>query len=73
MRYSGPAALACLLVALPHLARSAENEASPWNLSSLSRAPLVYKAPQQQPTNGIKAIFYKGLPWKGKPTRIFAY
>jgi hypothetical protein len=27
----------------------------------------------QYSTNDVKAIFYEGLPWKGRPTRVFAY
>jgi dienelactone hydrolase len=46
--------------------------ASPWNLSALSAAPPMACAPEfQEP--GVKALFYEGLPYKGQPTRAFAW
>lgn len=44
----------------------------PWNLKALSNPPKVYDAPESGAPD-VKAIFYDGLPWKGKPTRVFAY
>ncbi len=44
----------------------------PWDIQSLSVAPKTYDDPAHS-TNDIKASFYEGLPWKGKPTRVFAY
>jgi len=45
---------------------------SPWNMESLASAPRVDPDPQLS-VEGVQAIFYEGLPWKGRPTRIFAY
>jgi dienelactone hydrolase len=44
----------------------------PWNFDQLSQPPKIYNAPAFA-TNGIRAVFFDGLPWKGKPTRVFAY
>jgi len=44
----------------------------PWDVPALSTAPKFIEDPKLG-TNGIKAIFYESLPWKGKPTRVFAY
>lgn len=43
-----------------------------WDIDSLYRVPEVDDAPGYS-TNGVKAVFYKGLSWKGRPTRVFAY
>jgi dienelactone hydrolase len=32
----------------------------------------VFDAPEYA-TNGVKAVFYEGVPYQGKPTRVFAY
>lgn len=47
-------------------------ELMPWNLQQLSRPPATFNASAHS-TNGVEAIFYEGLPWRGKPTRVFAY
>jgi|GEM_PF-252647 len=44
----------------------------PWNLDQLSSPPKTCDA-SAFATNGIRAVFFDGLPWKGKPTRVFAY
>ncbi len=46
--------------------------AVPWNLKALSKAPATCPAPGFE-TNGVRAIFFDGLPWQGKPTRVFAF
>ena len=43
-----------------------------WNIKALSEAPAIYEDAGRS-ADGVNAIFYQGLPWKGKPTRIFAY
>ena len=43
-----------------------------WDLEALSRPPAVHPAPGFERT-GLRALFYEGLPWKGKPTRAFAW
>lgn len=51
---------------------AAENDANPWDMKVLSVAPKLFDAPSQS-SNAVKAIFYEGLPWKDKPSRVFAY
>ena len=43
-----------------------------WNMSALSTAPKVYPADDFKET-GVRSLFFEGLPWKGKPTRVFAW
>lgn len=38
----------------------------------MSKAPATSPAPGFE-TNGVRAIFFDGLPWQGKPTRVFAF
>ena len=45
---------------------------SPWNLSRFSEPPKVYPAAAPQDST-LRAVFYEGPPWKGNPTRIFAW
>ncbi len=41
-------------------------------LAAFAMAPRVYEeAPTD--TEGVRSLFYEGLPWKGKATRVFAY
>jgi len=44
----------------------------PWNLPELFKAPKMYDAPQYA-TNNVKACFFESVPYKGKPTRVFAF
>jgi len=44
----------------------------PWNLQALAPAPKIFEDPQRS-SDDVKAIFYEGVPWRGKPTRVFAY
>jgi dienelactone hydrolase len=44
---------------------------TPWNFAALSRAPQVFEAKTSEP--GVRALFFEGVPWRGKPTRVFAY
>lgn len=43
-----------------------------WDMESLSIAPAVHAAPGIE-SEGVKALFYDALPWKGRPTRVFAW
>ena len=45
--------------------------AGPWNLDKLSAPPRVY--PAQMREESMHAIFFEGVPWRGKPTRVFAW
>jgi dienelactone hydrolase len=47
-------------------------QALPWDREALFKTPQVFDAPEYA-TNGVKAIFYEGEPYQGKPTRVFAY
>lgn len=44
----------------------------PWDLQQLSTAPAHYPAPGFR-EDGVKAVFYESLPYRGKPTRVFAW
>ncbi|UKS28672.1 acetylxylan esterase [Paenibacillus sp. HWE-109] len=46
--------------------------ALPWNLEALNQVPNVFPIPEMDEGN-IKAIFYEGLPYQGRKTRVFAY
>jgi dienelactone hydrolase len=43
-----------------------------FDLQSLSRVPATFPADDLK-ADGVTALYYEGLPWKGKPTRVFAY
>ncbi len=38
-----------------------------------AKAPVTHPAEGFAPEGGIRAVFYDALPWKGKPTRVFAW
>ena len=44
----------------------------PWDMQALAAAPRVFEDPERS-GDDVKAIFYQGVPWRGKPTRVFAY
>jgi hypothetical protein len=43
----------------------------PWKLTDLEKTPQSWEAPN--PEVGVKAVWIAGPPYKGKPTRAFAY
>ena len=43
-----------------------------WDMAALSEALAVWGDPNRS-VGDVQAIFYEGLAWKGKPTRVFAY
>jgi dienelactone hydrolase len=45
---------------------------SSWDREALSKAPVTAAAEGFE-AEGLKAITYEGRPWKGKPTRVFAW
>lgn len=45
---------------------------APWDLEQLSAAPAVHEAPGFE-AEGVRALFYEGQPYKGNPTRVFAW
>ncbi|MBV9864273.1 MAG: acetylxylan esterase [Abitibacteriaceae bacterium] len=44
----------------------------PWNLAELFKAPPTYPAAGFHEA-GVEALFYDGLPFQGRPTRVFAW
>ena len=42
-------------------------------LGELTEAPAVHAAPGSDDSGGMKAVYYDGLPWKDRPTRVFAW
>lgn len=63
-------------VATPHF-----TAAPTWSLEKLGKAPRILPTPAtfsrseaaQQLPEGVRALSFKGLPCKGKPTRVFAF
>jgi dienelactone hydrolase len=45
-------------------------DTTPWDLAALSKAPHYEWADQTGP---VRSLYYSGLQYKGKPTRVFAY
>ena len=43
-----------------------------WNLGKVQKTPKMYSAPGLE-SPGVSSLFYEGLSWKGKPTRVFAW
>lgn len=48
------------------------SEKPAWNIKELEKAPKFYQADGFD-ANGCKAIYYDGIPYKGTPTRVFAW
>ena len=53
------------------LAASAQAQAT-WDFEALSKAPATHPAPGFE-SEGLRALFYDGVAWQGKPTRVFAW
>jgi cephalosporin-C deacetylase-like acetyl esterase len=50
-------------------------ESSPqkiWDISALQQTPQIYET-DEVTADGVRAVFFQGLPWQGKPTRVFAW
>ncbi|MFZ4780032.1 MAG: dipeptidyl aminopeptidase, partial [Terrimicrobiaceae bacterium] len=43
-----------------------------WDEPALWRAPKISESAPSG-IDGVKALFYEGLPWNGRPTRVFTY
>ena len=43
-----------------------------WDMETLGRAPQVWESGFAE-SNGVRSIFYEGVSYAGKPTRVFAY
>lgn len=56
----------------PKTAAKPAKAAPHWDLDALSKTPKTYAA--SEPTaKDVTSIFYDGLPYHKKPTRVFAY
>lgn len=44
----------------------------PWDKTEIFSVPKTYPGPQRFKQDGLHTIFYSGLEYEGKPTRIFA-
>lgn len=44
---------------------------SPWVISDLEIVPKVFATSTEEP--GVRALYYESVPFRGKPTRVFAY
>ena len=68
--------LAVLLISTTRPAGAAEGEPPkrvvPWDVAALSRPPKVHPT-EERPAKEMRAFFYEGAEYKGKPTRVFAY
>jgi dienelactone hydrolase len=49
----------------------AAGSAPSWDLAALSRPPQVFRATNV--AEGVEARFFAGLPYRGEPTRVFAF
>lgn len=49
----------------------AEARIPPWKQSDLVAVPAFTNVPTTEP--GVRAMLFDGLPYKGKPTKVFAY
>ena len=63
-----------LALALPGSAAAAAAPAaeSPWDLKVLGQPPK-WNALERPSAPGLKAVFFTGAPYKGRPTRVFAW
>jgi len=48
-------------------------DSGPWERKKLMEIPAYAYAPEYDATDGVRALFYEGLPFEGKPTKVFAY
>jgi cephalosporin-C deacetylase-like acetyl esterase len=67
MRRNSLAGLALLL-----LAAAPPQEKASWDLEALGKAPKTQPSDQFK-IEGLQEFFYEGLPYQGKPTRVFAF
>ncbi|MEI6715383.1 MAG: acetylxylan esterase [Verrucomicrobiota bacterium] len=60
------------LVPLVSLVAEPDSSHPKWDLSVLTKAPTLEEA-QQARVDGVQSFFVEGLPYKGRPTRFYAY
>ncbi|MDE0108283.1 MAG: acetylxylan esterase [Bryobacterales bacterium] len=76
MRVSFFQLLVALLVPAAHLAAAgdfAEGQRLVLELGNLTAAPARFPAEGFANDGGLEAIYFEGLAWKGRPTRVFAW
>jgi dienelactone hydrolase len=67
------AAILALAVQLPPASRADEKIAAPmWDLAALAAVPHVSPAEPLR-ADGMRAVFFDGVPFQGRPTRVFAW
>ncbi len=51
------------------------SEIPQWDMTILRKPPRIYDVglPNLNPEPGMRAIYFEGLPYQGKPTRVFAW
>ncbi len=64
--------LLSLLVSLTASSVSGQSSTTPWNMKELANAPK-WEALQLPKADGVRAIFFTGRPYRGQPTRVFAW
>ena len=73
MDHSRPAVWLLTVIAFTFCIAARADDSPLMQLSpEMLRAPATYPAPGFS-AEGMKAIFYDGMPFKGKPTRVFAW
>lgn len=50
-----------------------EGQAGPWQMEKLLEPPAYEWLPEYDAGQGVKALQYDGLPYRGEPTTVFAY
>ncbi len=65
-----PLSLVLLLVAGCSSLRTTTRHTGPWNLAALKQTPAAQWGGR---TGLVQEVYYQGEPYRGKPTRVFAY
>ncbi len=66
-------ALALNIVVVAKAREASEVVAGPcWDIKALDAAPKTHPA-DAPVVEGVTSVFFEALPWRGKPTRVFAY
>ena len=76
MRVSSVQFLVALLIPVTCLSAAedfADERRLVLRLGNLTAAPARFPAEGFTNNGGIEAIYFEGLPWKGRPTRVFAW
>ncbi len=69
--------IAVLFLLVGHLAAQdttrANTQGIAFDMERLSQVPKTFPAENVPAVEGVKAVFFEGLAYQGKPTRVFAY